>query len=97
SSLWHCARLSRDFFATLEDDHRRNAANVEACGRALRVIGIELGDQRGALFVARELVDERRHHLTRAAPIRVEVDEHRDFGVRDGLREGLVVELEWAV
>ena len=47
-----------------------------------RAIGVELGDERGALTFARHLVDRRRHHLARPTPVRIEVDEHRHLGCR---------------
>ena len=89
--------MTRDLFAALEHDRRRNAANIEGRRCPLRAIGVELRHQRAALIRGGDLVDCRRHHLTGTAPIRVEVDQHRHLGLLNRTCERLVVEREGAI
>ena len=78
----------------LKTMRRGNAANVEAAGRPLRAIGVELGDERDALLLARELIDERApsSYKARTSPRRSPPAPAPRLGDRP--RERFIVELE---
>src|SRR5262249_1205666 len=54
AALLHRARVTRGFLAAAKHDRRRNAPDVERHRRPLRAVGIELGDEHGALPFARD-------------------------------------------
>src|SRR5207244_12350260 len=80
----HCTRLTRDFFTSLEYNSGRDASDVEAGGRARRMVGVEFRDECLALQMRGESIDGWRHHSTRAAPVGVEIDGDWHVAIADG-------------
>src|SRR5262245_10652976 len=62
--------------AVLEEEYAWNRANVEAHGRALIAVHVQLGNPGLAGIFAGQLVQDRRHDLAGAAPRRPEVYQH---------------------
>src|SRR5688572_25984410 len=93
----HRPGLLGDRLSPAKDDDRGNAPNVESLSGLWRGVGVQLRDQRAAGHLRGELVHEGRHHLARAAPVGVEVDQHRKLSIVHRPAERLVGELERAV
>jgi hypothetical protein len=58
----------------------------------LRAVGVELRDENAPHRSPRDLVDGGRHRLAGAAPVGVEVHQHRDVGARHRALERVVIE-----
>src|SRR5207248_5913549 len=66
-----------DDLAILEDQQGRDAANVIATGGVHRLVHVQLGHFELASVVASDLRHRWREHMTRAAPFRPKIDQHR--------------------
>ena len=63
--------------AVLDNDHVRDAHNLEHLSKLRLIVRVDLADLNLALVLLCELLDDRCHHLAGTAPIRIEVNEHR--------------------
>ena len=91
------APVPRGFAPLLKHDQRGNSANAEA-RRDFRVpIRVQLAHDHASLPGTRQLVENRRHHFARVAPVGVEVDQHRYFATADDPVEVGVTQLDRSV
>ena len=66
-----------DDLAVLKNENRGDAANVVAARGVHGLVHVEFHDLDFARVVVRYFRDGRGEHMTRAAPFRPEIDEHR--------------------
>src|SRR5882672_869359 len=86
------ARAPRHFLAAAEQDERRDAADAEATGELLVLVGVHLAYLQLRTSLGGEAVEHRRHGTTRAAPLRPEIHEHRQVAAPGMRFESLRVE-----
>jgi len=68
--------------AVLEKEQGRNRANVVLGRETLVVVYVYLRNFECARFFPRYLVQQRRDHFARAAPLRPKIDDHRFIVLR---------------
>ena len=83
--------------AALEDDQRGDAANLVAHRDLRSVVGVHLRHEHLSDLLVRDLVDERRDHLARRTPVRIEIHQHRDLRIQDRPLEVLLGDLHRAI
>src|SRR5580765_252512 len=84
------ADLGRRELAVLEQHQRRNAADAELGRHVAIFVDVHLGDLQATVVVLRDLVEDRRNHLARAAPLGPVVDQHRLAGLQHvGVERGV--------
>lgn len=77
----HRAADAAQFTAGTERHHRRDAADAQRARGARVLVAVELGQQRLALELLRCLLELRRHHPARPAPLGPDIDHHRQLGL----------------
>src|SRR6266508_2733789 len=75
--LGHEADDALDHLTILEQDHGRDARDVEVHRRVLVLVNVELDDAQLARLFRRDLLEHGRNHTARAAPLRPEIDQRR--------------------
>src|SRR5438876_777171 len=75
------ASLPGRLAALPKDDERGDGADVEPPRRGLVAVGVELRHEDFTLPLPREVVEDRRHHLARTAPVGVAVHHYRHLGI----------------
>jgi hypothetical protein len=84
------ADLLLHHLATLENQQRRDAANLVTAGRLDIRVHIDLADLHPAGILGRDLIDRRTHLPARAAPLGPEVNQNRLRGFQNFLIESSV-------
>ena len=79
--------------STLEEDRGRDREHVVARGRLDVLVDVELGELDASAVLLLELAQDRLDRVTRAAPGRPEVHDHRRLRLDDLLLEARVGEL----
>src|SRR5690606_6270648 len=82
-----------DLLAAPEDLEGGDAGDAVAGGHLRVLVDVELDDADPALVLGGDLVEDRRHLLARAAPLRPEVDDDGDVGAEHLRVEGGVGDL----
>src|SRR5262245_14283070 len=82
----------RDHFAALENQQRRNAADVIPHRSPAIFVDVQLADLHLAVILVSYRVDRRTHHPARTAPFRPKIHQHRYFGAEDVALPSAVVE-----
>src|SRR5690348_5269561 len=81
------ADLGRLHLAVLEHHQGRDAAHIVVARGLLVLVDVDLGYLEATAVARREVVEQRRDHLARAAPFGPEVDQHGAIGLEDLILE----------
>src|SRR6185437_9473524 len=81
-SLAHRTDLGCLHLAALEDHQGRDTADAIGARSLLVLVGVDLGDLQLALVGLRDVVQQRRDGLARAAPLSPEIHQHRGVGLQ---------------
>ena len=85
-----------DFLAAFQHEQRRDAAHAEAIGGAGVLVDVQLRHFHAPGHLGRELIDRRRQHVARPAPVGPHVEQHRRRAPLDFCRECRVGHLDRA-